>query len=373
MFQFSFYGLFCLTAVLMCWALAVVLFRVSLPGSVARMLALLLVFEGITLGTSGTINLMLGPAITEGATFLAYVANVQPVLHTIGDCAMLALYPVFLSAALRTPIARPFGGRRVRLALMVFSAGLLLVVFLTPVAFGLPLLYVLMAALFTFALIAAVHAWYSAPPGIGRTRAGIFALAFGIRDACWGFIYADGIRWILSGDYLSGEPDPAYFHIIYTGGTFFAVPLIAYGILRTQLFDIDLRIRWTLKQSTVAAMAVSIIYVISELAEQFLSSELGNIAGLLAAAVVIFLLTPLQNFAERVAKAAMPNTERTPEYEAFRKMQVYESAISEAQQEGGISDKERALLVRLRDSLGISESDARAIEEEMGSAERPSI
>jgi hypothetical protein len=46
----------------------------------------------------------------------------------------------------------------------------------------------------------------------------------------------------------------------------------------------------------------------------------------------------------------------------FRKMQVYEEAVSEAHYEGGISDKERALLTRLRDSLGISESDATAIE-----------
>jgi hypothetical protein len=31
------------------------------------------------------------------------------------------------------------------------------------------------------------------------------------------------------------------------------VTLIAYGILRMQLFDVDLRIRWTIKQSALAA------------------------------------------------------------------------------------------------------------------------
>jgi hypothetical protein len=36
-----------------------------------------------------------------------------------------------------------------------------------------------------------------------------------------------------------------------------------------------------------------------------------------------------------------------------------------AQQECGISQKERSLLARLRDSLGISESDAEAIESEL--------
>jgi hypothetical protein len=80
---------------------------------------------------------------------------------------------------------------------------------------------------------------------------------------------------------------------------------------------------------------------------------------------VVFFLAPLQRFAERVASVAMPNTENTPEYAAFRKMQVYEEAVSEARFEDGISDRERALLVRLRDSLGISESDAEAIEGEL--------
>ena len=65
----------------------------------------------------------------------------------------------------------------------------------------------------------------------------------------------------------------------------------------------------------------------------------------------------------------MPNTKNTPEYAAFRKMQVYEEAVSEAHTEGGISEKERALLNRLRDSLGIFASDAEAIERELVSHE----
>lgn len=73
----------------------------------------------------------------------------------------------------------------------------------------------------------------------------------------------------------------------------------------------------------------------------------------------------MQRFADRVATAAMPNTKNTPEYVAFRKMQVYESALAEAQSETGISDRERLLLNRLRDSLGISAADAETIEREL--------
>ena len=140
--------------------------------------------------------------------------------------------------------------------------------------------------------------------------------------------------------------------LYYALGTLLAVPLIAYGILRAHLFDIDLRIRWTIKQSTLAAAVVAIIYALSEGASRLLSSELGSVAGLLAAALVVFFLAPLQRFADRVASAAMPNTQNTPEYAAHRKLQVYESAVAEAMQGGGISEKERALLNRLRDTLG---------------------
>ena len=79
----------------------------------------------------------------------------------------------------------------------------------------------------------------------------------------------------------------------------------------------------------------------------------------------MFFLAPLQSFGERVASAAIPNTKNTPEYAAFRKMQVYEAAFAEAQHEDGISERERALLNRLRDSLDISASDALAIEDEL--------
>ncbi len=60
-----------------------------------------------------------------------------------------------------------------------------------------------------------------------------------------------------------------------------------------------------------------------------------------------------------------PNTQNTPEYIAFRKLQVYEAARTEALPDGNISDRERELLNRLRDSLGISAADADAIEAEL--------
>ncbi len=61
MFQYDPYGILALVALAMCLALAVVLYRVGMTGSVARMLALLLVVEGVTLISTGFIDLFFTP------------------------------------------------------------------------------------------------------------------------------------------------------------------------------------------------------------------------------------------------------------------------------------------------------------------------
>ncbi len=362
MFQVNAMGIFGLVSVAMCWALAGVLYRVGSTGSVARKLSLLLVVEGVILATGGSIGLFMTPAATASSWFPAY-SQAEFIVHILGDCLLLALYPPFLAAALDTKLTRPFAAKRMRIGLAVVSAALFFAVILSPLEIGLTLLYATVSLLFAYALVASIHAWRVSAPGIARTRAGIFVLAFGFRDVCWGFIYLDGIRRIAMG--LLNAPEPEIYYVVYAGGTFLAVPLIAYGILRTQLFDIDLRIRWTIKQSTVAAVFVAIFYLVSEGADRMLESEFGNIAGLIASALLVFFLVPVQRFAERVASVAMPNTENTSEYAMFRKLQVYEAALTEALPDGNISERERGLLNRLRDSLGISIADADAIEREL--------
>ena len=249
-------------------------------------------------------------------------------------------------------------------AAALFVAVMMAAFELLPWAITISTLYVAMAVVFWYALTASIHAWYMAT-GTARTRARSFALAFGFRDICWSFIYVVALLEIWS---FLPAPDPNVVpsrYMVYSLETLVAVPLIAYGILRTHLFDIDLRIRWTIKQSTIAAAVVAIVYLISEGASRLLSSELGNVAGLLAAALVVFFMASLQRFADRVASAAMPNAVNTPEYAAHRKMQVYEGTVAEALQGSGISRKERALLIRLRDSLGIATADAEALERDL--------
>ncbi len=261
-------------------------------------------------------------------------------------------------------IERPFSSVRVRIVLGVAALVLCAIVLWGPIKLGGTLLYVFLSVLFGYALVASIHAWHTAS-GPARSRAGIFALAFGARDICWGIAYGVSVWMLWAGTYQVVDPEaPGALYIIYALGSLLAVPLIAYGILRTQLFDIDLRIRWTIKQSTVAAVFVAVFYLVTEGADRLLSSELGNWIGLLASALLVFFLAPLQRLAERIATLAMPNTQNTPEYAAYKKLQVYEAALEEALP-GGISEKERALLNHLRNSLEIALADAMALEQDL--------
>ena len=363
MLQFSSIGTLALVAFAMCWGLALVLFRVSVAGSVARQLSLLLVVEGATLVSTGYLDLFLTEAARAAAWYPAFY-RIEEIVHTVGDCLMLALYPPFLAAALRTRLTAPFGSKRARIALLVMAAILSVIVLWGSLKIGGTFLYVSLVVLFLFALVASLDAWRTAE-GMARARAGTFAIAFGIRDVCWSFVYGWATLVLWQGTYAIVDPSaPTVPFLVYALGTLLAVPLIAYGILRTQLFDIDLKIQWTIRQSTVAAAFVAVFYLVTEGADRLIEAELGTWIGLFASAMLIFFLAPLQRLAERFAGAVMPNTTDTPEYAAYKKLQVYETALADALP-GGISEKERALLNHLRDSLGIAAADADALERDL--------
>lgn len=146
------------------------------------------------------------------------------------------------------------------------------------------------------------------------------------------------------------------------------VPLVAYGVLRVQLFDVDLRIKRTLKRSTVAAAFVATFFVVSELASNYLSNQLGAVLGVLCTGALVFFLDPIQRTAEKLSNAAMPNTHETPEYETFRKFQVYESAVHAALEDGHISERQRRVLNSMVDSMGIDTKVAQRLEDDARAA-----
>src|SRR5207342_3949715 len=87
--------------------------------------------------------------------------------------------------------------------------------------------------------------------------------------------------------------------------------------------------------------------------------------GAIVAGLMLFGLDHSRGFAGKLAHEAMPAVSPTPEYVAYRKLEVYRSAYEGLYADTQVSDKECATLERLRIKLGIQPGDAAALEEEI--------
>ena len=178
-----------LIAIAACWGLAIVLYRVATAGSVAHKLAVLLVVEGFVLASAGFPEFATGLPDSFWESFFtahAMLGFFLGLVHHLGDAAMIALYPAFLALALNTKLTRRFADRRVRIGLAVGSVAVGLAVVFSQSRIVTTLFYLMVTLLFIYALVTSIHAWRTAKRGVARERAGIFALAFGLRDLGWG-------------------------------------------------------------------------------------------------------------------------------------------------------------------------------------------
>jgi hypothetical protein len=215
-------------------------------------------------------------------------------------------------------------------------------------------------ATFLYGLVCGVDAVRRRPKGtIERARARAYVQAFALIDvvviASNGSFIGEALASAFSG---LGETLPFLESALVLAGAL----LIVRGLLRYQLFDFDLKVKWTLKRGTIAAIILGAAVVTGQVAQNYLSGALGWLAGGVVAGILVFAFKPIERLAERVSDRAMPRTTGTPEYVAFRKLEVYKAAVESAHETGGITQRERASLDRLRAKLAIAEADAASIE-----------
>jgi hypothetical protein len=299
----------------------------------------------------------------------------------IASVGMVALLYLFLVRELRSPLAKwlhrqivlaPFviviGGTTVVLALyqathpgaVDVSTGTL-----DPVANRLlPIFGVGILVCFVYGLATAVSAWHRAPKGTAmRKTAGAFALAFGARDVL--FVLAIALNILLSAVISHGEP-PILTYALWPLATLVYAALLGYGILRLQLFDIDLKIKVGIRRGTMVAIFVIAVFIAFQIASQYLNRNYGIVASGITTGLLLFLSPRLNKLADRVSNAALPAVQPTSEYIAFKKLEVYRAAVESAVEGGGLANApERAMLDRLRAKLVLAPVDAQAIELEM--------
>jgi hypothetical protein len=199
----------------------------------------------------------------------------------------------------------------------------------------------LAAAVVTSALwLAAV----AAGGGPGARNAALAPLAFGLFGVAFsfgagGFVVVDGTG-------------------VYGFVRVAAVGMLAYAILRHHILGIDVKVRWTISKSTVAATFIAVFFIASETAQQFFGETLqSTYLGITAAGALVFALAPLQRAAERLAARAIPvAADAGPVAIAAarsRREEAYSNAIRVARRDGAVSREEAGHLHRLAEELGI--------------------
>lgn len=356
-------------AAFIAWGFAFYVLIVAPPSRGARFLVAMLLVDGFAVLTSYNNLLYVNP-------FLEAVGlpDIPVVLHQVSDWVLIAVYLPFIGATLNTPLVAPLKNPLISGGILIggLAIGLLLLVLPEPLqaGFNFPF-YLVICLVLAWGFAAAVHAWFIATDAATRSRARVFALAFGLRDLLWTLtfsiylLYYYGVVGAGTQDLAVGSSALGLFlQLSYQLAVIIYVPLVAYGVLRVQLFDIDLRIKRTLRRSTVAAAFVATFFVISEFVGNYLSGQFGTVIGVLATGALVFLLDPIQRAAERVSSAAMPNTQETAEYEAFRKLQVYEAAVKTALEDGQILERERRVLDSMLETMGIDRAIAQRVEKD---------
>jgi hypothetical protein len=160
---------------------------------------------------------------------------------------------------------------------------------------------------------------------------------------------------------------------IYTSGILgltriLGVGILAYAILRQQLFDLDARLKWTIRRGAVAACFLGVFLVVEQVAQAAAGQAFGAVTGGVAAGLLLFALHPLRRLSDRIAERALPQVrEEDPAYLAERKQEIYRNAYASAWEDGVLTASEMRFLEQVRDSLGLSPQVCARLEAAWGS------
>ena len=326
----------------------------SAPGRPAnRWLAPLLVLESFP-GQGG----MAARALTDPGMQYALEFGVGEAT----GAAFMILLPGFLGIALETPLVYPFRRPLVRRLLIVLAILCATALVLAPGAGRFDrFLFPFSVLVLAFSLIAAIDAYRRTPPGtLVRKRARAYLLAFGTRDLA--VIWAIGFL-IYRGDVYP----PLWADLMWIALILLYLGFLVYGILKTQLFDIDVKLRWTIHKGTIAAIFAGVFIVVAQLAENLLNQRLGWAWGGVAAGLLLLAISPILRLADRISKAAVPSGKPLERLTHNEREQFYADHVRAAWEDGSIDRSDRVLLNTLRNRLGLPVDRAARLELEITS------
>lgn len=334
-----------------------------------RWLAVLIYTEGMLVVTCDDgIALFL-----TGSSHVYAVAQIHAILHI----ALPFLYLIFIGRALDTPLVRPLRHPFSVPILLTVMGALQIVRFAYPTWFvpglahpwfapwgfipgpGFVLALQFSALVSGYGLVVAIDAWRRARETTAGNRAKAYAVAFMFRDLYWIIL----LLIILP---HTNPYESVFWGIVFTQSmpllTIAFVGILGYGILKTQMLGIDLGVKWTLRRSTLILLLAAAFFLVKEGLEAVLPIE-GVIPSIIGAAAISLLLLPAWRFAGYFTDRVMPEVRDTQDYWAGRRVEVYRQMVSDCYLDGRVGERERVLLARLQERLGITAGEANVIEQ----------
>ena len=214
-----------------------------------------------------------------------------------------------------------------------------------------------------FAAIALFKSFRSMEEGVEKQQARAFCFAFGVKT---GFIVL-GVLFsvlLLTSIEKIDENLRAFFHIIAFTFAMFVIGLLiesvmlAYGILREQIFGIDKLFRKGLKNTILTIIVVTVITSVVEIFQEYLSDGYGIIGGIGVALLMALGKSPLMLLINKMTTLLMPEIQGS-ESEA---MAFYRSQYELMFEDGEISTRDRKILLALAERLELTESEISDIE-----------
>jgi len=145
--------------------------------------------------------------------------------------------------------------------------------------------------------------------------------------------------------------------------------LVAYSLVRHRLFDVDVRMRFALKGTSLAGIFLAVFFVVNKVTENLVASRFGQgnagiYAGGAVAGLLLFALSPLQRVVERFSQAVLPHSKPMGSMTDPERLALYRHQAVLVWSDGAMGRKERARLDRLRARLAIPADEAIRIEAE---------
>lgn len=126
---------------------------------------------------------------------------------------------------------------------------------------------------------------------------------------------------------------------------------IAYVALHDQAVGLNRKVRIGISRTALAAMFLGVFFVAAEVAQSFFSTEYGYLTGGIAAGMMLFAISPLQRFAERLAQVDKVAADD-------KTAQVYREAVELTLADRTITAREERHLAHLAERLGLAAGQA---------------